>query len=409
MKYSAELSFLQKVIKKCRVQSRTVDPSRPVDERVDMGIRQFLSGGNKRSESFYDLLPSLTHNIIYKMTDELSTNYMFFLLPGCERESLFVIGPYVSCEISKGEIMEIAERLKISPRRVTQLETYFGSVPYIPDGSVLFAALDAFAELIWGGAHCFTVVDIEKDAQDSSLNISSADDVSDTSKTLLNMQIMEERYAYENEMMQAVSHGQIHKAEMFLSGFGPISFEQRLSDPLRNLKNYCIIMNTLLRKAAENGGVHPVYLDKLSSSFAQKIELMTSTEEIEGMMGEMFRSYCQLVKKHSTKNYSPPVQKAVLYIDTDITADLSLSTLAAIQNVSPSYLSALFRQETGKTLTDYVNEKRIKRAKRLLKTTKLQIQTVAQHCGIFDVQYFSRLFKKYEKKTPKEYRESPAQ
>ena len=161
-------------------------------------------------------------------------------------------------------------------------------------------------------------------------------------------------------------------------------------------------MNTLLRKAAENGGVHPVYLDGASSTFAKEIEQISSTAEIHTLMGKMFRSYCRLVKKHSIKGYSSPVQKAITFIDADLTADLTLSRLAAMQNISPAYLSTLFKKETGQTLTEYVNEKRIKLATRLLDTTSLQIQTVAQHCGIFDVLYFSKLFKKHTGKTPKE-------
>ena len=77
-----------------------------------------------------------------------------------------------------------------------------------------------------------------------------------------------------------------------------------------------------------------------------------------------------------------------------------------MQNISASYLSALFKKETGVTLTEYVNEKRIKYAMQLLATTKIQIQTAAQHSGIDDVHYFTKLFKKYTGKTPKEYRQS---
>lgn len=217
---------------------------------------------------------------------------------------------------------------------------------------------------------------------------------------------MESRYAYENEIMKAVSQGQTHKAELMLSRFSNISFETRLADPVRNLKNYCIIMNTLLRKAAENGGVYPIYLDSTSSDFARKIELLNSAYAVQGLMLEMFRSYCRLVNKHSMKNYSAPVQKAIIYIDSDLTADLSLSAIADNLNISPGYLSALFKKETGQTLTEHVNRKRIKNAMLLLETTKLQIQTIAQYCGIIDMQFFSKMFKKYTGTTPKRYRES---
>ena len=106
------------------------------------------------------------------------------------------------------------------------------------------------------------------------------------------------------------------------------------------------------------------------------------------------------------KHFSPPVQKAIIYIDSDLTANLSLSAIAEAQNVSASYLSWLFKQETGETLTDHVNKKRVKLATKLLETTNLQIQTIAQYCGILDVQYFSKVFKKYVGKSPKKYRES---
>jgi len=191
-----------------------------------------------------------------------------------------------------------------------------------------------------------------------------------------------------------------------MSTFSSMHFEERTADPVRNAKNYSIIMNTLLRKAAESGGVHPVYLDSISSGFAFKIEALTTLAEAEELMGEMFRSYCRLVRKHSMKNYSPPIQKVIATIDFDLTANLTLSALATMQNISPSYLSALFKQEVGETLTEYVNGKRIKRAMQLLETTKMQVQTIAQNCGILDVHYFSKIFKKTTGMTPKEYRES---
>jgi transcriptional regulator GlxA family with amidase domain len=48
----------------------------------------------------------------------------------------------------------------------------------------------------------------------------------------------------------------------------------------------------------------------------------------------------------------------------------------------------------------------MRRATELLESTNLQIQTIAMHCGIIDVQYFSKIFKKHIGKTPKEYRET---
>ena len=217
------------------------------------------------------------------------------------------------------------------------------------------------------------------------------------------------RYVFENELMRAVSLGQQHKENLLSAAFDSQMFEKRTSDPVRNAKNYCIIMNTLLRKAAEQGGVHPIHIDRISSRFANKIELMSDTKALSALMREMFSSYCRFVYKHTMKQYSPPVKKTILIIDADISAELSLNDLAKQQGISAGYLATVFKKETGKTVGEYITDKRIDHAAYLLSTTSLQIQTVALHCGIMDVQYFSKIFKKKMGKTPKEYREKARQ
>ena len=220
------------------------------------------------------------------------------------------------------------------------------------------------------------------------------------------MQLMEQRYAYENELIRAVTLGQQHKEKILLAAFNDQMFERRTHDAVRNAKNYCIIMNTLLRKAAEDGGVHPIYIDSTSSKFAMRIELLADTKACSYIMREMFSTYCRLVYKHSIKRYSPIVQKTILIIDSDISAELSLNSLAKQQGISAGYLATIFKRDTGKTVSEYIKDKRIEHAMYLLSTTHLQIQTVALHCGIMDVQYFSKIFKKKIGKNHKEYRES---
>ena len=182
------------------------------------------------------------------------------------------------------------------------------------------------------------------------------------------------------------------------------SAEQRLADPVRNAKNYAIILNTLLRKATEEGGVHPIHIDKISSTFAKKIELQTSEKGISQLFKEMVRKYALTVKNHSLKGYSKMVRRVMIQVDTDLASDLSLSSQAILLNVNPNYLSTVFKKETGHTLTVYVTGKRIEHAVFLLNSTNMQIQTIAQYCGIPDICYFTKTFKKYIGKSPTEYR-----
>lgn len=216
---------------------------------------------------------------------------------------------------------------------------------------------------------------------------------------------IEERYSLENELIKAVSVGD-HKlitkritASAFINGL-----EKRAENPIRNMQNYMIILNTIMRKGAEIGNVHPFYIHEMSSVFAKQIENCKTEAEIEKLWTEMIYSYCKLVKNHSSRGYSPLVRNIVLIIDVDLSANLSLNTLAEKFNVNASYLSSLFKKDTGLTLTEYVNNKRIEEAKKLLETTSMQIQTIARTCGVFDVNYFAKIFKKQTGKTPGQYR-----
>jgi len=121
-------------------------------------------------------------------------------------------------------------------------------------------------------------------------------------------------------------------------------------------------------------------------------------------MPEILRAYCRLVKQHAAKKYSPVVQKAIFKIESELAGDLSLRAIAAALNVSAGYLSGLFKKETGETLTAFVTEKRVAHAKYLLRSTSLQVQTIAQHCGILDLHYFCKVFKEATGKTPTAYR-----
>jgi len=402
--YETELRFLCDTLQKCHIQANIISLSTPLEQRLETMSLPSQFGQLHSARDFLASLPDPQPAVLYRLTDPFFCHYLYCCLPNLARDTMLVIGPYLTREPTNQQIMEWAEMNGISPARQKYLYTFYCGVPMLHETNYLYAILETFGERLWGTSG-FTMEDVHQDPFVSSAPIKEKD-ASDEEDTLWNMKNMEQRYAYENELMDAVSKGQVHKADMLLSTFSHMTFEQRATDPLRNLKNYCIIMNTLLRKAAEHGGVHPLYLDSTSSDFALKIEHLTTTDDIHPLMMEMFRSYCRLVRTHSMKDYSPAIQKAITCIDADLAGSLNLRTLAHMLNVSSSYLSTLFKKETGQTLTEYINRRRVKHAMHLLKTTRLQVQTIAQHCGILDVHYFSKIFKKVTGMTPKAYRQS---
>lgn len=241
---------------------------------------------------------------------------------------------------------------------------------------------------------------------ENKYNPMSTLDIYDENRGNEKIKEIEMRYSMENDMIRAVSQGNYRAlrdmltAEIFMG-----NIEARTQDRMRNLKNYMIIFNTLLRKGAEVGNVHPYYIHGISSKFASMIETCAVEKDIESLWNEMSYSYCKLVEEHKSKGYSPLVQNIIMLIDANISESLTLSSMAEKFNVNASYLSSLFKKDTGITYTEVVNSKRIERGKYLLRTTKLQIQDVSVLCGIPDTNYFIKVFKKHTDLTPKQYRD----
>lgn len=403
MNIDTELQFLRQVCQKSNVHTQIAGAEEP-ERKLDLGLRGMLGRDDEYEQYFRELLAHLEPGILYRLADIYRCSYLFAKSPELGENAILVVGPFLTMELTHEELLEQAGQHNMTPECLRAVEHYYSDLAVLLPGNPLYFVLETFLEHLWGTG--FEAVDINQQLTDRASPLSVVGESPSVVDPLWAMQMMERRYAYENELMQAVTQGQQRKAEQLIGRMSELAFERRMLDPVRNLKNYCIIMNTLFRKAAEQGGVHPLYLDQVSSEFAKTIEQLRTTSAVQEIMDNMTQAYCSLVSKHAMRHYSPPVQRAVVYIDANLAGDLSLKTLSAAQNINASYLSSLFKKETGQTITEFVNRKWVKRALRLLGTTNLQIQTVAQHCGIPDVNYFCKIFKKFTDLTPKEYRRS---
>ena len=91
-------------------------------------------------------------------------------------------------------------------------------------------------------------------------------------------------------------------------------------------------------------------------------------------------------------------------LDNDFRAPLSLPALARLSGYEVHYLCSRFKSYTGKTITEYLNQRRIRQAMHLLKTTRRRVIDIALECGFEDPGYFSRQFKRHAGTTPLAYR-----
>ncbi|MDE6950340.1 MAG: AraC family transcriptional regulator, partial [Lachnospiraceae bacterium] len=99
------------------------------------------------------------------------------------------------------------------------------------------------------------------------------------------------------------------------------------------------------------------------------------------------------------------LKKGLEYIEENFSEEsLSLNSVAGVTGVSANYFSSVFSQEMGMTFIEYVTDKRMEKAKQLLRQTEKHSGEIAAECGYKDAHYFSFVFKKSVGCTPREYR-----
>ncbi|MDU5105924.1 response regulator [Clostridium sp.] len=108
--------------------------------------------------------------------------------------------------------------------------------------------------------------------------------------------------------------------------------------------------------------------------------------------------------KDSDKEKTKLFKKVTEYIENSIQEDLNLESVSNNFNLSPYYFSRSFKEAMGCNLIDYINIVRIKKAKELLKKNEMSIKEIGYTVGYSDPNYFSKVFKKYEGYSPKEYK-----
>lgn len=119
---------------------------------------------------------------------------------------------------------------------------------------------------------------------------------------------------------------------------------------------------------------------------------------------------CRYLENHQTLSFEHPspmhekVSEIARYINSHYMEDLSLKTLASRFYISPSYLSKIFKRVTNFTFIEYVNNVRVKEAKRLLIESKEKIVKIAEEVGFGSITHFGRVFKEITGNPPMYYR-----
>lgn len=128
-------------------------------------------------------------------------------------------------------------------------------------------------------------------------------------------------------------------------------------------------------------------------------------EEIRELYKNLSADVCEFVNASKNRDSFSIIDEICIFILKNIDdPNLNIPFICEKFNISNSYLSALFRKHGRGSVNSYIILLRHDQAKEFLSSTRLNISEIAAKCGYCDAHYFSRVFKKLQGMTPKEYR-----
>ncbi|KUP23526.1 helix-turn-helix domain-containing protein [Paenibacillus sp. DMB5] len=316
-------------------------------------------------------------------------------------EGTVLIGPSVSYPLSADRVNGIInDSLAFFYR--DKIIQYYNSIPVVPlekllnIGTLVFQLFNQIyvaPETVWSrnGELRESHEKIEKNELAVSRNLQES--------------IYHERL-FEKKMLEVIREGRVEELPQL-----PHLKEEEIASVLsktsyfRSNKNHIITLITLVSRAAIEGGLHEEVAFSLHDRFIQQLEEANTLEGIRELAKEVLYTYAEQVRQVKNERFSKTVTTCKDYIYKHIYENISHDDIARKADLSPKYLSVLFKREVGITVSEYIQNTRINEAKKLLAHSQTPISEICTLLNFNDQSYFTKVFKKVAGVTPMVYRE----
>lgn len=187
--------------------------------------------------------------------------------------------------------------------------------------------------------------------------------------------------------------------------------ESEISNRSRYLgyENVMMIFNQLIGVAIKFMMQHQINVAKVFGGKEGIYSTIASAETVSELKEILYTCYEKIIrhmleKKEDQINDIGHSKRILDYLNKHYTEDLLYEEVAQQIGISYSYLRRIVKEETGKSVNDYINKIRIETMKTLLLTTDESISEIAGKVGYHNMQSVTRYFRKFEGITPKEFK-----
>lgn len=176
-------------------------------------------------------------------------------------------------------------------------------------------------------------------------------------------------------------------------------------DPLRNYRYLFVAAITLVSRAAIAGGMDAERAYNISDLYILKMDSLQTIEEIKTLHREMFAFYTrEMAALDKITVFSKPVILCMDYIYDHLHETIRVETLSKLVGLNRSYLSTLFKKETGRTVSEYILSKRMEAARNMLRFSDYTCAEIAALLAFSSQSHFNHVFLEQTGCTPRVFR-----
>lgn len=179
-----------------------------------------------------------------------------------------------------------------------------------------------------------------------------------------------------------------------------IYMKQNFIKPLDVRDYFVFIFNNIEGNEISKGLQNAFHFDSIN----HLIEDCETIDKLDEILTQAFHTLKEWLYDSNQNKYRKDIMDIIAFVEDNYMKKISLSMIAGNFNINESYLSRIFKMETGKTLIYYINERKMTHAMDLLSDPNIMIKEAAYRVGIEDQFYFNKVFKKFYAMSPSEYR-----
>lgn len=215
------------------------------------------------------------------------------------------------------------------------------------------------------------------------------------------------RYQQELIFYTLIKNGDISSIKDALEVLTSDTIGRMSKNPLRQQMYEFVASITLVTRFSIEGGLLEEDAYHLSDIYIQKADSCTNASDIWTLHKHMVMDFTKKVNAlPKNQPLSSTISQIMDYIFNHLHEKITLKELAILTRFQPTYLCYVFKKETGSTITDFIQEKRVAEAQSLLRYSEYTPVEISQYLGFCSQSHFNAVFKKYIKMTPLQFRKA---